>query len=176
MFVLGIDPGLSRCGYACLRVADRDRRGAVGRGATPTALGVIRTDPATALPARLADLHAEISALLTETRPAVVAVERVFFQSNVRTAMAVGQASGLVMAAAHASGAEVVQYTPSQVKQAVAGDGRADKDQVGRMVATLLGMESVPGPADAADAAALALCHLAFAPLHRAAARTTVEV
>ena len=84
--------------------------------------------------------------------------------------------AGLVMAAAHASGAEVVQYTPSQVKQAVAGDGRADKDQVGRMVATLLGMESVPGPADAADAAALALCHLAFAPLHRAAARTTVEV
>lgn len=159
MFVLGIDPGLSRCGYACLEAG----RG----GATARAIGVIRTDPAAPLPARLAELAEELRALLVETGPAVVSVERVFFQANVRTAMAVGQASGLAMAAAHASGAEVVQYTPTQVKQAVAGDGRADKDQVGRMVQALLGLPAVPRPADAADAAALALCHLAHAPLRR---------
>src|SRR5690606_5044893 len=104
-----------------------------------------------------------------ETGPAVVAVERVFFQANVRTAMAVGQASGLAMAEAHAAGAEVVEYTPTQVKQAVAGDGRADKDQAGRLVQTLLGLAVVPSPAGGAAAAALALCHLAHAPVRRAA-------
>ncbi|HYI60861.1 MAG TPA: crossover junction endodeoxyribonuclease RuvC [Acidimicrobiales bacterium] len=162
MFVLGIDPGLSRCGYACLEPGPR--------GARARAVGVIRTDPATPLPARLAELQAELRALLAETAPAVVSIERVFFQVNVRTAMAVGQASGLAMAEAHAAGAEVVQYTPTQVKQAVAGDGRADKDQVGRMVQTLLGLAEAPRPADAADAAALALCHLAHAPLRRVVA------
>ena len=126
---------------------------------------MLRTDPAAPLPQRLAELQAELVALLDEMRPAVVAVERVFFQVNVRTAMSVGQASGLAMAEAHAAGAEVVQYTPTQVKQAVAGDGRADKDQVGRMVQTLLGLSALPRPADAADAAALALCHLAHAPM-----------
>ncbi len=162
MFVLGIDPGLSRCGYACVEAAGPARSRA-------RAIGVIRTDAHQPLPARLAELHHELVELLAETRPAVVAVEQVFFQVNVRTAMAVGQASGLAMAAAHAAGAEVVQYTPTQVKQAVAGDGRADKDQVGRMVAALLGLARVPRPADAADAAALALCHLAHSPLRRAA-------
>jgi crossover junction endodeoxyribonuclease RuvC len=162
MFVLGIDPGLSRCGYACVEAG--------GRGpARARAIGVIRTDPHDPLPARLAELHAELCDLLAEVRPAVVAVEQVFFQVNVRSAMSVGQASGLAMAAAHAAGAEVVQYTPTQVKQAVAGDGRADKDQIGRMVQTLLGLDQVPQPADAADAAALALCHLAHSPLRRAA-------
>lgn len=164
MFVLGIDPGLSRCGYACVSSG-----GGGARGARARAIGVIRTDPQAPLPARLADLQAELRALIAETGPAVVAVERVFFQANVRTAMAVGQASGLAMAEAHAAGAEVVEYTPTQVKQAVAGDGRADKDQVGRMVQTLLGLAVVPSPADAADAAALALCHLAHAPVRRAA-------
>lgn len=162
MFVLGVDPGLSRCGYACVEALGPAR-------SRPVAIGVIRTDPQAPLPSRLADLHRELVDLLVDTRPAVVAVEQVFFQVNVRSAMAVGQASGLAMAAAHASGAEVVQYTPTQVKQAVAGDGRADKQQVGRMVATLLGLGRVPEPADAADAAALALCHLAHSPLRRAA-------
>src|SRR5688572_13277756 len=131
MFVLGIDPGLSRCGYACVEAGPR--------GPEARAIGVLRTDPAAPLPARLADLQADLRALLAETRPDVVSVERVFFQVNVRTAMSVGQASGLAMAEAHSAGAEVVQYTPTQVKQAVAGDGRADKEQVGRMVQTLLG-------------------------------------
>lgn len=162
MFVLGIDPGLSRCGYACVEAAPR--------GPRARAIGVIRTDPSSPLPARLAELQVELRDLLVETRPTVVAVERVFFQVNVRTAMSVGQASGLAMAEAHRAGAEVVQYTPNEVKQAVAGDGSADKDQVGRMVQTLLGLATTPRPPDAADAAALALCHLAHAPMRRVAA------
>lgn len=159
VFVLGIDPGLTRCGFACLESGQ-------GRAkARPRLIGVIRTDPAAPLPARLAELQGELRDLVAETRPAVVAVERVFFQVNVRTAMAVGQASGLAMAEAHRAGAEVVEYTPTQVKQTVAGDGRADKDQVAHMVQALLGLATTPQPADAADAAALALCHLAHAPV-----------
>lgn len=159
MFVLGIDPGLSRCGYACVESGSS--------GPTARAIGVLRTAPSDPLPARLAELDAELRELLVELRPDAVAVERVFFQSNVRTAMGVAQASGLAMAAAHAFGAHVVEYTPTQVKQAVAGDGRADKEQVGRMVCALLRLATVPRPADAADAAALALCHLAHAPMAR---------
>ncbi len=166
MFVLGIDPGLTRCGYACLEPGGR------GQPARAQAIGVIRTDPADPLPARLGELQREVVALLAETRPVVVAVERVFFQGNVRTAMAVGQASGLVMAEAHRAGAEVIEYTPTQVKQAVTGDGRAAKDQVARMVQTRLGLAATPRPADAADAAALALCHLAHAPMRRQVSAT----
>ncbi len=95
----------------------------------------------------------------------MVAVERLFFQVNARTAMSVGQASGLVLAAATQAGWDVVQYTPNEVKQAVAGYGAATKEQVQRMVASLLGLPEPPRPADAADALALALCHLAVAPL-----------
>jgi crossover junction endodeoxyribonuclease RuvC len=157
MFVLGVDPGLSRCGYGCIVPQ--------GTGARAVALGVLRTAPDDPLPQRLADLQLGIRELLADLRPAVVAVERVFFQVNVRTAMAVGQASGIVMAEAQAAGAEVAQYTPNQVKEAVAGWGGAGKEQVGHMVQTLLGLAAPPKPADAADAAALALCHLAHAPL-----------
>jgi crossover junction endodeoxyribonuclease RuvC len=158
--VLGIDPGLTRCGYAVLD--------SVGPG-TPKvlSLGVLRTPPSDALPQRLASLRDEIVALLREFRPDVVAVEQVFFQVNVRTAMSVGQASGLALAEAAAFGCEVVQYTPNQVKNSVAGYGGADKAQVQRMVQVRLGFSTPPKPADAADAAALALCHLASAPLRR---------
>ena len=117
------------------------------------------------MPARLAELQAELRGLYAELEPDVVAVERVFFQVNVRTAMSVGQASGLAMAEAHTRGSAVVQYSPNEVKQAVAGDGRADKGQVQRMVQTLLGLAEPPKPADAADALALALCHAAHAPV-----------
>ena len=157
MFVLGVDPGLTRCGYGCVEQ--------LRRGARPVALGVLRTDKDDPLPKRLADLQAGIRALIGELQPDVVAVERVFFQVNVRTAMAVGQASGIVMAEAHAAGAAVEQYTPNQVKEAVAGHGAASKEQIGHMVQTLLGLPQPPHPADAADAAALALCHLAYAPM-----------
>ncbi len=157
--VLGIDPGLTRCGYAVLA--------AVGSKVTAVAMGVIRTPPTMALPQRLADLSAELAALLTQYRPDAVAVEQVFFQNNVRTAMSVGQASGLALAQAAAAGCEVAQYTPSQVKDTVAGWGGADKAQVQRMVQSRLGLAAPPKPADAADAAALALCHLAAAPMRR---------
>ena len=129
------------------------------------AMGVITTPPSDELPVRLATLDAELRRLLAELRPDAVAVERLFFQTNARTAMSVGQASGLVLAAASATGARVVQYTPNEVKQAVAGYGAAPKDQVQRMVQAQLKLADRPEPADVADALALALCHLAMAPL-----------
>ena len=159
MFALGIDPGLSRCGYGAVR--------ATRSGPRVEAIGVIRTEPSLPLPARLAELQAELRQLIAELRPDVVAVERVFFQVNVRTAMSVGQASGLAMAEAHAAGCEVAQYSPNEVKLAVTGDGAADKEQVQAMVQRLLSLRTAPRPADAADAAALALCHLAHAPTIR---------
>ena len=160
MFVLGIDPGLSRCGYAGVD------NGAPGPPRA-VALGVLRTPPADPLPNRLAALRAELAALIAELRPDVVAVEHVFFQVNVRTAMSVGQASGLALAEAAAAGCDVVQYTPNQVKEAVTGYGAADKAQVQKMVQARLRLAAPPRPADAADAAALALCHIAVAPFHR---------
>lgn len=159
VFVLGIDPGLTRCGYGAVR--------STPDGLRAEAIGVIRTDPDLALPARLAELQVELRALICELQPQVVAVERVFFQVNVRTAMSVGQASGLAMAEAFVAGCEVSQYSPNEVKLAVTGDGAADKAQVQLMVQRLLRLASPPKPADAADAAALALCHLAHAPVRR---------
>jgi len=157
MFVLGIDPGLSRCGYG---VVER-----VGRTPRAVAVGVLRTDPADDVPHRLAALRTDIQALVREHRPAVVAIERVLFQVNVRTAIPVAQAAGIAMVEGIAAGAEVVEYSPNQVKQAIAGHGAADKAQMERMVRTLLGIATPLRPVDAADAVALALCHLAFAPM-----------
>ena len=151
--VLGIDPGLTRCGYA---VIDGRAPGA----AVAVSLGVIRTPPTDELPYRLAALRTELVDLLVEFKPDVVAVERVFFQVNVRTAMSVGQASGLALCEAAAAGCEVVQYTPNEVKDAVAGYGSAGKEQVAKMVQARLKLSQLPKPADAADAAALALCPL----------------
>jgi len=158
LVVLGIDPGLTRCGYAALQANGPNRAVAIS-------LGVLRTPATDPLPKRLAELRAELVELMHEFRPHVVAVEQVFFQTNVRTAMSVGQASGLALAEAWALGCDVVQYTPNQVKDAVAGWGAADKAQVQKMVQTRLGLSTLPKPPDAADAAALALCHLAVAPL-----------
>lgn len=138
------------------------------------AAGVVRTDPACPLPSRLAELQASLRSLMAELRPDVVAVERVFFQVNVRTAMSVGQASGLAMAEAVNAGCDVVQYTPNEVKLAVTGEGGADKEQVRRMVSTLLGLAEFIAPADAFDALALAVCHQAVGPLRsRIEAATT---
>jgi crossover junction endodeoxyribonuclease RuvC len=162
MFVLGIDPGLSRCGY-----------GMVGRGEGDSALrayaaGVIETDPAVPLAERLLILHTELRALLRELDPEVVVVERVFFQVNAKTAMSVGQASGLALLAAASAGCEVVQYTSNEVKQGLVGYGAATKEQVQRMVAQVLGLPAIEGPPDVADALALAVCHLTTVPLRRA--------
>lgn len=164
MFVLGIDPGLSRCGYGVVERAGRRPRAA--------AAGVLRTDPALDVPHRLAALQADIRELLVEHRPDVVAVERVLFQVNARTAIPVAQAAGVAMVEAVAAGAEVVEYSPNQVKQAVAGFGGADKEQIERMVQTLLGIDRALRPVDAADAVALALCHLAHASMRRRVAAT----
>lgn len=169
--VLGVDPGLTRCGYAIV-----DGRGPMS--ASAVSLGVIRTPATDELPHRLAALRDELVGLIDEFRPHVVAVERVFFQVNVRTAMSVGQASGLALCEAAAAGCEVVQYTPNQVKDAVAGYGGAGKQQVQKMVQARLALARPPTPADAADAAALALCHLAIAPMSRriaTAARSTAQ-
>lgn len=156
--VLGIDPGLTRCGFAVV-----DGRGP--QGAKAVSMGVITTPRTDALPKRLGALRTEFTALIAEFRPEVVVVEQVFFQVNVRTAMSVGQASGLALAEASLAGCEVVQYTPNQVKDAVAGWGGADKAQVQKMVQSRLRLSTLPKPADAADAAALALCYLAMSPM-----------
>jgi crossover junction endodeoxyribonuclease RuvC len=165
VFVLGIDPGLSRCGYGLVERS--------GRRPRAVAAGVLRTDPGLTVPRRLACLQADVRALLSEHRPDVVAVERVLFQVNARTAIPVAQAAGVVMVEAVGAGCEVVEYSPNQVKQAVAGVGGADKSQVERMVQTLLGIATPLRPVDAADAVALALCHLAHAPLQRRVAAST---
>ena len=157
MFVLGIDPGLSRCGYCVLSVDGRSASRAV-------AVGVITTPVDLGVPQRLAVLQRDIRDLLDDYPPAAVALERVLFQVNVSTAMSVGQASGIVMAEAATRGCDVVEYSPNQVKEAVAGYGSADKEQVQEMVRRLLGHPTVLRPADAADAAAVALCHVAYAP------------
>ena len=159
MFVLGIDPGLSRCGYGVVEQ--------VGNKPEAVAIGVIRTPPKAATANRLAAVHREFQELIEEYRPDVVAIERVFFQVNVRTAMSVAQVSGLAMAVGAAAGAEVVEYTPNQVKEAVAGWGNATKEQMQRMVQSLLSLPDLPTPPDAADAAAVALCHLAHASTRR---------
>lgn len=159
MFVLGVDPGVSRCGYG---VVARD-----SGGLRAVTAGVVTTDRHDPLPDRLAMLASELDDLLTEFRPDVVVVERVFFQTNVRTAMSVGQASGLALAAASRSGCIVEQYTANEVKQSVTGDGSAPKSQVQTMVQTLLALPERPEPPDVADALALALCHLAQAGFRR---------
>ena len=128
------------------------------------AMGVLRTSPDDETPKRLGQLHVDFEELLDEFRPVVVSVERIFFQNNIRTAVGVAQASGLALALASNRNIDVVQYSPSQVKSVVAGDGQADKVQVQEMVQVLLGLAELPKPADAADAAALALCHLAHDP------------
>ncbi len=157
MFVLGIDPGLSRCGYAVLS----PRKGGRARA---HAIGVITTPPAAPTPERLAELQRELRALMADYDPAVVAVERLFLQNNLRTAIGVAQAAGLALCEAAARRAVVAEYSPTEIKAAVAGDGRADKEMMIEMVQHLLELPVRPKPADAADAAAVALCHLAHDP------------
>ncbi len=157
VFVLGIDPGLTRCGYA---IIEPDRRG----GGRAISMGVITTDRHLATPLRLAELRREMALLFEEFRPGVLAVERLFFQNNLHSAVGVAQAAGLAMSEGAIRGVPVIEYSPNQIKAAVTGDGRADKAMVATMVQTLLGLASAPRPADAADAAAIALCHLAHDP------------
>jgi crossover junction endodeoxyribonuclease RuvC len=158
MRVLGVDPGLTRCGIA---VVD----GGVGRKVSCVEVGVIRTPPDAELAARLLAVADVVDEWLDRHRPDVVAVERVFSQYNVRTAMGTAQAGGVVALAAARRNLPVMFHTPSEVKAAVTGSGRADKAQVTTMVTRLLGLAEAPRPADAADALALAICHLWRMPM-----------
>ncbi len=162
MIVLGIDPGTASTGYGVVE----------GAGSRLRALedGVIHTPAGVPLERRLADIHARVDGLLEGHRPDAVAIEELYFGANARTAFAVGQARGVVLLAAGQRGVPSRSYTPQQVKGAVCGHGRADKEQVGRMVARLLGLPAPPAPDHAADALAVAICHLNRAPVTRALA------
>lgn len=153
MRVLGIDPGLTRCGAGLVE-------GSIGRPLNMVAVDVLRTPPDLGLERRLLALHDAMDALIVEHRPDAVAVERVFSQHNVRTVMGTAQASGIAMLVAARHQIPVTTYTPSEVKAAVSGSGRADKKQVTHMVTRLLRLDAAPKPADAADALALAICHV----------------
>src|SRR5579864_2910756 len=151
--VLGVDPGLTRCG---LGVVD----GAPGRALTLVRVGVIRTSADDDIAARLLAIESEIESWLDACRPDAVAVERVFSQQNVRTVMGTAQAGAVAILCAARRGLPVALHTPSEVKAAVTGNGRAGKDQVTAMVTRLLRVTDPPRPADAADALALAICHI----------------
>lgn len=145
---------MSRCGYGGVRQ--------VGSTTEFVTAGVIRTPPSDSTPQRLLTLRRDIRDLIEEFSPDAVAVERVLFQANVSTAMGVGQASGVALTEAAEHGCEIAEYSPNQIKLAVAGHGSADKEEIATMVKILLGLEKPPKYADTADALATALCHLAF--------------
>src|SRR5439155_23075704 len=150
--VLGVDPGLTRCGVGIVE-------GTPGRTCTLVGYYVIYSDPADELSVRLLHLDRSLADLLAEHRPESVAVERVFSQHNVRTVMGTAQAGAVAVLAAARAGLPVRMYTPSEVKAAVTGSGQADKAQMASMVTRLLALDAPPRPADAADALALAICH-----------------
>ena len=162
VIVLGIDPGLANTGYGVVEST-------AGRLVALDG-GVIETRARTPVEHRLADIHAAIDALLAEHEPQGMALEELYFGQNVKTAFAVGQARGVAMLAAGQRGIECTSYTPQQVKAAVCGNGRADKEQVARMVQTLLALPQVPTPDHASDALAVAMCHANRAPLSAALA------
>ncbi|MCC8482750.1 crossover junction endodeoxyribonuclease RuvC [Streptomyces globisporus] len=157
MRVLGVDPGLTRCGVGVVE-------GVAGRPLTMLGVGVVRTPSDAELGDRLVAVERGIEAWLDEYSPGYVAVERVFAQHNVRTVMGTAQASAIAMLCAARRGIPVALHTPSEVKAAVTGSGRAEKAQVGAMVTRLLRLDAPPRPADAADALALAICHIWRAP------------
>jgi crossover junction endodeoxyribonuclease RuvC len=153
MRVLGIDPGLTRCGVGVVE-------GSIGRPLDLVDVGVVRTGADVPIAERLRLIEVGLEEWLDTTRPDAVAVERVFSQHNVRTVMGTAQASGIALLVAARRGLPVALHTPSEVKAAVTGSGRADKAQVGAMVTRLLRLAEVPRPADAADSLALAICHI----------------
>lgn len=163
--VIGVDPGVATTGFAVV-----EREGAELRA---LAVGAVRTPAGLAHEMRLERLHSSLRRVVDEHRPDAAAVERVLFNANVRTAMAVGQASGVALLAMAQAGLSVTDYTPLEVKGAVVGVGSASKRQVQVMVANLLGLSRPPAPPDAADACALAICHLNRQRLHAALRRAS---
>jgi crossover junction endodeoxyribonuclease RuvC len=148
---LGIDPGTARLGYGVIRGDD---------SAESLEFGIVETKPDVDMPSRLLQLHDELLGIIREYQPDVMVVERLFFARNVTNALSVGQARGVAMLAAAQCGIPVVEYTPAEVKQAVAGYGNASKEQIQEMVRVILGLAAVPQPDDAADALAVALCYV----------------
>ncbi|CAB4704614.1 unannotated protein [freshwater metagenome] len=153
MRVLGIDPGLTRCGIGIVE-------GSVGKALNMVGVGVILTPTDAPLESRLLELDRQLNEWVQRWSPDVIAVERVFAQHNVRTVMGTGQAAGIALLIAAKSGIPVMMHTPSEVKAAVTGSGRANKAQVAQMVVKLLNLTQIPKPVDATDALALAICHI----------------
>jgi len=151
MIILGIDPGTAITGYG---VIDKER-GKI----TPLAFGVIRTDSDQAAPERLQMIYNELEEVMDRHEPSEAAVEQIFFNTNAKTAISVGQARGVAVLSLANRGLEIGEYTPLQIKQAVCGYGRADKKQIQDMVQNLLGLKKRPKPDDAADGLAVAICH-----------------
>ncbi len=157
MRVFGIDPGSERTGYGCV---DSD-----GRRHRLVLCGAVRTRASDTFPDKLGAIHRQLSTLIAECRPDCVVIENLFHAVNVRSALKLGHARGVAMLAAVEAGLSVIEYTPAEIKRAVVGYGRAEKPQVQQMVKLLLGLDRVPSPHDAADALAVAICHLHAAPL-----------
>ena len=157
MRIFGIDPGSGRTGYGCVETDGRRYR--------LVTCGAIASSAADSFPQRLARIHRELSQLLAACRPECVAVENLFHGVNARSALKLGHARGVAMLAAVEADCEIVEYTPAEVKRAVVGYGRADKRQIQQMIKLLLGLDEPPSPHDAADALAIAICHLHSAPM-----------
>ena len=156
--VMGIDPGLTRCGLSVVQAGR-------GRQVLPIAVGVVRTPSSDDLTDRLLGLSEGVNQWMDDYQPEVVAIERIFERSNVSTVMHTAHAVGVLVLAAAQRGIPVHMYTPSEVKKAISGNGRADKKQMTAMITRILGLSEPPQPADAADALALAVCHCWRAPL-----------
>ena len=152
MRILGIDPGLTRCGVGIIELA-------AGRKVTLVSVDVYRSEPGSPLEQRIGSIGDRIEALIRESKPDVIALERVYADVNVRSVMGTAQISGVVLLLANRFGIPIALHTPTEVKAAVTGSGRADKKQVGAMVAKILGLKEIPKPADAADSLAIAICH-----------------
>jgi crossover junction endodeoxyribonuclease RuvC len=171
--IFGIDPGSECAGYGCIE-SDGSRHRVVTCGA-------IGTPAAAAFPEKLHTIHARLTVLIGECRPDCVAIENVFYATNVRSALKLGHARGVAMLAAVEAGLDVVEYTPAEVKRAVVGYGRAEKHQVAEMVKLILGLAAAPAPHDAADALAVAICHVHSSGLgsgvdvHRSRRQTTPD-
>ena len=152
MRVFGIDPGSERTGYGCIATDGRRHRLLV--------CGALSAPAGAAFPDRLRMIHSGLERLLAEQRPDCVAIENIFHARNVRSALKLGHARGVALLAASAAGVPIAEYTPAEIKRAVVGFGRAEKPQVGQMVKLLLGLDAAPTPHDAADAIAVAICHI----------------
>jgi crossover junction endodeoxyribonuclease RuvC len=149
--IFGIDPGSERTGYGCVETEGTRHRIVV--------CGAISTSARATFPQKLLTIHARLCTLIADARPDCVAIEDIFYATNVRSALKLGHARGVAMLAAVEAGLPVIEYTPAEIKRAVVGYGRADKNQVQQMVKLILGLTAAPSPHDAADALAVAICH-----------------